>query len=43
MAIIAEFADDIGCATPLFTLTSRLHRGKAMGLVTRTQRRCSKC
>ncbi len=21
MAIIAEFADDVGCATPLFTLT----------------------
>ena len=27
MAIIAEFADDVGCATPLFTLDpAGLHR-----------------
>ena len=25
MAIIAEFADDVGCATPLFTLTQPVY------------------
>jgi putative dehydrogenase len=33
MAIIAEFADDVGCATPLFTLTQPLYaEAMAMGL-----------
>src|SRR4030081_202241 len=33
MAIIAEFADDIGCATPLFTLTRPVYtEAMAMGL-----------
>jgi len=33
MAIIAEFADDIGCATPLFTLTQPVYtEAIAMGL-----------
>jgi len=33
MAIIAEFADDVGCATPLFTLTQPVYaKAMAMGL-----------
>jgi L-threonate 2-dehydrogenase len=33
MAIIAEFADDVGCATPLFTLTQPVYSdAMAMGL-----------
>jgi len=33
MAIIAEFADDVGCATPLFTLTQPVYaEAIAMGL-----------
>jgi putative dehydrogenase len=33
MAIIAEFADDVGCATPLFTLTQPIYsQAMAMGL-----------
>jgi 3-hydroxyisobutyrate dehydrogenase/glyoxylate/succinic semialdehyde reductase len=33
MAIIAEFADDVGCATPLFTLTQPVYaNAMAMGL-----------
>jgi 3-hydroxyisobutyrate dehydrogenase-like beta-hydroxyacid dehydrogenase len=33
MAIIAEFADDVGCATPLFTLTQPVYAmAMAMGL-----------
>jgi 3-hydroxyisobutyrate dehydrogenase/glyoxylate/succinic semialdehyde reductase len=33
MAIIAEFADDVGCTTPLFTLTQRVYaQALAMGL-----------
>jgi L-threonate 2-dehydrogenase len=33
MAIIAEFADDVGCATPLFTLTQPVYtQAMAMGL-----------
>ncbi|HWX63404.1 NAD(P)-dependent oxidoreductase [Bradyrhizobium sp.] len=33
MAIIAEFADDMGCTTPLFTLTQRVYaEALAMGL-----------
>ncbi len=33
MAIIAEFADDVGCATPLFTLTQPVYTdAMAMGL-----------
>jgi 3-hydroxyisobutyrate dehydrogenase/glyoxylate/succinic semialdehyde reductase len=33
MAIIAEFADDLGCATPLFTLTQPVYaQAMAMGL-----------
>ena len=33
MAIIAEFADDVGCATPLFTLTQPVYtEALAMGL-----------
>jgi L-threonate 2-dehydrogenase len=33
MAIIAEFADDVGCATPLFTLTQPVYaEAAAMGL-----------
>jgi 3-hydroxyisobutyrate dehydrogenase/glyoxylate/succinic semialdehyde reductase len=33
MAVIAEFADDIGCATPLFTLTQPVYaEAMAMGL-----------
>lgn len=33
MAIIAEFADDVGCATPLFTLTLPIYaEAMAMGL-----------
>jgi 3-hydroxyisobutyrate dehydrogenase/glyoxylate/succinic semialdehyde reductase len=33
MAIIAEFADDVGCETPLFTLTQAVYReAMAMGL-----------
>ncbi len=33
MAIIAEFADDVGCETPLFTLTQPIYaRASAMGL-----------
>jgi 3-hydroxyisobutyrate dehydrogenase/glyoxylate/succinic semialdehyde reductase len=33
MAIIAAFADDIGCATPLFTLTQPVYtEAMAMGL-----------
>jgi L-threonate 2-dehydrogenase len=33
MAIIAEFADDVGCATPLFTLTQPVYtEAMAMGL-----------
>ena len=33
MAIIAEFADDVGCATPLFTLTEPVYaEAMAMGL-----------
>jgi putative dehydrogenase len=33
MAIIAEFADDVGCATPLFTLTEPVYaKAMAMGL-----------
>jgi 3-hydroxyisobutyrate dehydrogenase/glyoxylate/succinic semialdehyde reductase len=33
MAIIAEFADDVGCATPLFTLTQPVYtQALAMGL-----------
>ncbi len=28
MAIIAEFADDVGCATPLFTLTQPVYPRK---------------
>jgi L-threonate 2-dehydrogenase len=33
MAIIAEFADDVGCATPLFTLTQPIYaEAMAMGL-----------
>ena len=33
MAIIAEFAEDVGCATPLFTLTQPVYtRAMAMGL-----------
>jgi 3-hydroxyisobutyrate dehydrogenase/glyoxylate/succinic semialdehyde reductase len=33
MAIIAEFADDVGCATPLFTSTQPVYtEAMAMGL-----------
>jgi 3-hydroxyisobutyrate dehydrogenase/glyoxylate/succinic semialdehyde reductase len=33
MAIIAEFAGDVGCATPLFTLTQPIYaEAMAMGL-----------
>jgi 3-hydroxyisobutyrate dehydrogenase/glyoxylate/succinic semialdehyde reductase len=33
MAIIAEFADDVGCVTPLFTLTQPVYaEAMAMGL-----------
>jgi L-threonate 2-dehydrogenase len=33
MAVIAEFADDVGCATPLFTLTQPVYaQALAMGL-----------
>jgi 3-hydroxyisobutyrate dehydrogenase/glyoxylate/succinic semialdehyde reductase len=33
MAIIAEFAEDVGCATPLFTLTQPVYaQAMAMGL-----------
>jgi 3-hydroxyisobutyrate dehydrogenase/glyoxylate/succinic semialdehyde reductase len=33
MAIIAEFADDVGCSTPLFTLTQPVYsEAMAMGL-----------
>jgi L-threonate 2-dehydrogenase len=33
MAIIAEFADGLGCATPLFTLTQSVYtQAMAMGL-----------
>src|SRR5260370_17276894 len=33
MAIIAEFADEVGCATPLFTLTQPVYaEAMAMGL-----------
>ena len=33
MAIIAEFADDVGCGTPLFTLTQPVYtEAMAMGL-----------
>jgi L-threonate 2-dehydrogenase len=33
MAIIAEFADDVGCDTPLFTLTQPVYtEAMAMGL-----------
>jgi 3-hydroxyisobutyrate dehydrogenase/glyoxylate/succinic semialdehyde reductase len=33
MAIIAEFADDVGCSTPLFTLTQPVYSdAMAMGL-----------
>src|ERR1700739_2272340 len=33
MAIIAEFADDVGCTTPLFTLTQPVYsEAMAMGL-----------
>jgi len=33
MAIIAEFADDVGCATPLFTQTQQVYtEAMAMGL-----------
>jgi putative dehydrogenase len=33
MAIIAEFANDVGCATPLFTLTQPVYaEAMAMGL-----------
>jgi putative dehydrogenase len=33
MAIIAEFAEDVGCATPLFTLTQPVYSdAMAMGL-----------
>jgi 3-hydroxyisobutyrate dehydrogenase/glyoxylate/succinic semialdehyde reductase len=33
MAIIAEFADDVGCITPLFTLTQPVYEEAiAMGL-----------
>ena len=33
MAIIAEFAGDVGCATPLFTLTQGVYaQALAMGL-----------
>jgi 3-hydroxyisobutyrate dehydrogenase-like beta-hydroxyacid dehydrogenase len=33
MAIIAEFADDVGCETPLFTLTQPIYsEAMTMGL-----------
>jgi putative dehydrogenase len=33
MAVIAEFADDVGCATPMFTLTQPIYsQAMAMGL-----------
>jgi putative dehydrogenase len=33
MAIIAEFADEVGCDTPLFTLTQSVYtEAMAMGL-----------
>jgi 3-hydroxyisobutyrate dehydrogenase/glyoxylate/succinic semialdehyde reductase len=33
MAIIAEFADDVGCSTPLFTLTQPVYsEAMVMGL-----------
>lgn len=33
MAIIAEFADELGCETPLFTLTQPVYtQAMAMGL-----------
>jgi 3-hydroxyisobutyrate dehydrogenase/glyoxylate/succinic semialdehyde reductase len=33
MAVIAEFADEVGCATPLFTLTQPVYaKALAMGL-----------
>ena len=33
MAIIAEFAEDVGCVTPLFTLTQPVYaEAMAMGL-----------
>lgn len=33
MAVIAEFADELGCATPLFTLTQPVYaKAMAMGL-----------
>jgi 3-hydroxyisobutyrate dehydrogenase/glyoxylate/succinic semialdehyde reductase len=33
MTIIAEFADDVGCSTPLFTLTQPIYSdAMAMGL-----------
>jgi 3-hydroxyisobutyrate dehydrogenase/glyoxylate/succinic semialdehyde reductase len=33
MAVIAEFADEVGCATPLFTLTQPVYaQAMAMGL-----------
>jgi 3-hydroxyisobutyrate dehydrogenase/glyoxylate/succinic semialdehyde reductase len=33
MAIIAEFAEEVGCATPLFTLTQPVYtQAMAMGL-----------
>jgi len=45
MAIIAEFADDIGCATArVYADPAGRHRGRwPWGWVTRTRRRCSKC
>jgi 3-hydroxyisobutyrate dehydrogenase/glyoxylate/succinic semialdehyde reductase len=33
MAVIAEFADEVGCATPLFTLTQPVYtQAMTMGL-----------
>ena len=33
MAVIAEFAEEVGCATPLFTLTQPIYaKAMAMGL-----------
>jgi 3-hydroxyisobutyrate dehydrogenase/glyoxylate/succinic semialdehyde reductase len=44
MAIIAEFADDVGCAIHLFTLTQPVYaEAIAMGLGDQDTAQCSKC
>ena len=44
MTIIADFARELGCPTPLFAATGPIYTAaRAMGAATRTRRPCARC